>query len=417
MTQLGHLALVAVARAAAEIHHHRHAQLFGQADGLAADLLVVPGARRIGVQRVAVAAQRADREAVIGELLLEFAELARVGQHGQLAVRIAGVVAGTQLHGIDIQALEFLENVFERQLRQQRCEYADSHGMSPYLAKNHPQNITGTSCEGLPGAGGVAALLEFELFGRSSTLGNATRHDDSCSAEREGRGPCPAGRGRRASRRLGLHLDGRGDEPQRARAGSRDSGAAGDRRAGAAGACRAARRERSPEANPAASRVANRSAALDRSDRSSILLDPEASLLRRTSARAFVSTASGRPGTPGWACGRPIHPARCRRWRSKDSSSASPAINCGRFPVLPRWPCGIRGLPGQAADLAGAVMAVVNVSAQAARGGPVLLGGQPVFRSGRDAGRTSGAPVLLVGGGGHSTVWQPRVSHGTRRRQ
>jgi hypothetical protein len=46
-------------------------------------------------------------------------------------MRIAGVVAGTQLHGIDIQAFEFLENVFERQLRQQGCEYADSHGMSP----------------------------------------------------------------------------------------------------------------------------------------------------------------------------------------------------------------------------------------------------------------------------------------------
>jgi hypothetical protein len=65
-------------------------------------------------------------------------------------MRVTRVVAGTQFHGVDIQALEFLENVFERQLRQQGSEYADSHGMSPWLAKNQPQNITETQCGGPP---------------------------------------------------------------------------------------------------------------------------------------------------------------------------------------------------------------------------------------------------------------------------
>src|ERR1035438_2159128 len=189
-----------------------------------------------------MAAQRADREAVIGELLLEFTEFARVGKHAQLAMRIAGVVAGTQLHGIDIQAFEFLENVFERQLRQQGCEYADSHGMSPYLAKNHPQNITGTSCEGSARRRHAHRSIGVEVFDRSSTYGNVIHHDDSFGAERTGRGSCPAGRGSRASSRFRLLLDGRGDEPQRARTGSRDSGTAGDRRADALGACRAGKR-------------------------------------------------------------------------------------------------------------------------------------------------------------------------------
>jgi hypothetical protein len=64
-------------------------------------------------------------------------------------MRIAGVVAGTQLHGIDIQALEFLENVFERQLRQQGCEYADSHDMSPYLAKKPSTEYHGDVVAGI----------------------------------------------------------------------------------------------------------------------------------------------------------------------------------------------------------------------------------------------------------------------------
>jgi hypothetical protein len=36
-----------------------------------------------------------------------------VVQHGQLAVWIARIVAGSEFHGIDIDALEFLQNIVE----------------------------------------------------------------------------------------------------------------------------------------------------------------------------------------------------------------------------------------------------------------------------------------------------------------
>jgi hypothetical protein len=44
---------------------------------------------------------------------------------------IAGIIAGTEFHGIDVQGFGLLEDVFQGQLRQQRGEYADSHLVSP----------------------------------------------------------------------------------------------------------------------------------------------------------------------------------------------------------------------------------------------------------------------------------------------
>lgn len=79
------------------------------------------------MQRVAVAAQRADSETVIVQLLLEFVEFALAFQHRQFAVSIAWIVSSTELHSIDLVALQLLQNVFQRQLRQQWGEYADSH--------------------------------------------------------------------------------------------------------------------------------------------------------------------------------------------------------------------------------------------------------------------------------------------------
>ena len=46
------------------------------------------------MQRIAVAAQGADGEAVIVELLLEFAQRRGVLEHRELAVRVAEVIAG-----------------------------------------------------------------------------------------------------------------------------------------------------------------------------------------------------------------------------------------------------------------------------------------------------------------------------------
>ena len=65
----------------------------------------------VGMQRIAVAAQRADGEPLIVQLLFEFVELRPVIEHGELAVRIAGIVPGAEFHGIDMEACQLLENV------------------------------------------------------------------------------------------------------------------------------------------------------------------------------------------------------------------------------------------------------------------------------------------------------------------
>src|ERR1019366_5513075 len=79
-----------------------------------------------------------DRDSVVGEQALEIVELALVLQHGELAVGAAGVISGTEFHGIDVIAFHLLENVFSGQLRQQRSEYADSHGDSPLCMGSEP---------------------------------------------------------------------------------------------------------------------------------------------------------------------------------------------------------------------------------------------------------------------------------------
>jgi hypothetical protein len=62
---VGVLGVVAVARAAREVNHHRHAQFLRQQNRLAIDFAIAFGDLAHRVQRLAVAAQRADREAVV----------------------------------------------------------------------------------------------------------------------------------------------------------------------------------------------------------------------------------------------------------------------------------------------------------------------------------------------------------------
>src|ERR1039457_1769864 len=84
------------------------------------------------MQRVAVTTQCADGEAMIRQLHAEVLQSGGVVEHGELAMRVSGVVAGAELHGIDALGLQLLQYVVKRKLRQQRCEYSDSHG-SPRL--------------------------------------------------------------------------------------------------------------------------------------------------------------------------------------------------------------------------------------------------------------------------------------------
>ena len=74
---------------------------------------------RVRMQRVAVAAQRADPDAVIRQDLAKLAQLLRIVQHRELAVRVAGIVAGAELHRVDVQSFELVEHSRQRQLREQ----------------------------------------------------------------------------------------------------------------------------------------------------------------------------------------------------------------------------------------------------------------------------------------------------------
>ena len=116
-----------VAGAAGEIDDDGDAEFFRQQDGLAADIAVVRGAGRIGMERVAVAAERADGDAAIGEELLKFGEGFGVVEHGELAVRVAGIIAGTEFDGVDVKGLKLVENSRERQLGEERGKDSDFH--------------------------------------------------------------------------------------------------------------------------------------------------------------------------------------------------------------------------------------------------------------------------------------------------
>jgi hypothetical protein len=124
---IGPLRTGRIARAAREIDHHRYAQLFGEADSLAAHFLVMLGVVPIRVQGVSVAAEGADGEALVRQSRLEGRKRGTVFEHGELAMSVSRIVARSQLDGVDFVALELLQNFIERKLGQEGGEYADSH--------------------------------------------------------------------------------------------------------------------------------------------------------------------------------------------------------------------------------------------------------------------------------------------------
>ena len=81
----------------------------------------------VRMQRVAVTAQGADGDAVIGQNFLKLGEGGGVFEHRELAVRIARIVAGAEFDGIDLERYEFLQNRSQRKLRQQRRKDSNAH--------------------------------------------------------------------------------------------------------------------------------------------------------------------------------------------------------------------------------------------------------------------------------------------------
>src|SRR5579863_5148545 len=83
------------------------------------------------MERVTVTAQGADRDPVVIELLFELLQLRRGVQPFQLDVRVAGVVPRPQLHGLNAEGFDLLDDVVKTQLGEKRGEKAYPHGTLP----------------------------------------------------------------------------------------------------------------------------------------------------------------------------------------------------------------------------------------------------------------------------------------------
>src|SRR5438132_10397823 len=80
------------------------------------------------MQRVAMAAQRADDQPAALDGLLERLQLRRILQErSRLAVRVAGIRAAADLHGADAERLEVVERLLEGLAAEQDREHADLH--------------------------------------------------------------------------------------------------------------------------------------------------------------------------------------------------------------------------------------------------------------------------------------------------
>src|SRR5690606_11761445 len=132
------LAVLAISGAAGEGDHPAHADLPGQPHGVAEVALVLLADRRVGVERVAVATQRADLQPPVIDLLLPLAEAVLVGeQFGGLAVGLAqlgDVAARADLDRLCAGAGDPVEGLVEReQVLKHETEHADLHGWLPPL--------------------------------------------------------------------------------------------------------------------------------------------------------------------------------------------------------------------------------------------------------------------------------------------
>ena len=83
-----------------------------------------------------MATQGADGGAVIVQNSLKFGERGGILEHREFAVRIAGIVARTEFHGIDVERLEFLEDGGQRKLRQQGGKDSNTHKAFRFLQRS-----------------------------------------------------------------------------------------------------------------------------------------------------------------------------------------------------------------------------------------------------------------------------------------
>jgi hypothetical protein len=79
------------------------------------------------MQRVAVTAKGTDGDAMVGENFAELGKHLAVVEHGKLAVRVTGIVAGPEFDGIDVKSFELIEDGGKRKLGEKWGEDSDFH--------------------------------------------------------------------------------------------------------------------------------------------------------------------------------------------------------------------------------------------------------------------------------------------------
>ena len=86
----------------------------------------------VGMERVAVAAERADREAALLDRAEQVALLRGVAeQRVGIAVRVAGIVAGAELDRLDAEGRHPVEHLLEREIGEEDCEDSELHSCGP----------------------------------------------------------------------------------------------------------------------------------------------------------------------------------------------------------------------------------------------------------------------------------------------
>jgi hypothetical protein len=120
---------VAIAGTAGEVHDDRHVQTLAEPDRLLEHLVVCFCAILVRMERIAVARQRADRQAGVGDHLLVLASRRWIGQQQiELDVSVSGPATRSQLDRVDApERAHLCEHVLDAQRRKDGCEESNFH--------------------------------------------------------------------------------------------------------------------------------------------------------------------------------------------------------------------------------------------------------------------------------------------------
>ena len=122
---IGILVGIAAAGTSRERVHHIHLQPLGQQYGLMLRFQTLPGDLLVGMDGVAVTAQRADNQTMIRYELLEPVQFFVIVQQDiRFAVGCTRVISSTEFNGVQPGVLDILQSLFQWLIAEQSSKYA-----------------------------------------------------------------------------------------------------------------------------------------------------------------------------------------------------------------------------------------------------------------------------------------------------